>query len=380
MEENKSKEVKYRNQSIFVWIVVIFLAYFLGQNIFADAGGIFGENSITYAILTIIGGYIFATIIYEIGKLLFGKIGGYHLVSINLFGLTFYKKQNKTKFKLSKFQNYGGKTIMAPNKERCCLDCYLLGGLIFSVFITILMLVFSHVIANQTGLDVLIYIEYIIASVTLIILIFNLAPFINDEYYDGFVLRIVNQNKEFKKIYNKMLSEEDALSSGRGELLFFENIDFSNPLYCKASLYNYYYLMANHKENEAELMVKTGLENKQYLSDEEIGLLNSMKYYFLFLRGNEEKVGEEFYTLEKSIRKTATSYHRFETIKTALLVAALVDSSFDLYEYILNRMDKEKERTSNLIVEVEEELINKSLKQIELKKVDWFREEENIEE
>ena len=76
----------------------------------------------------------------------------------------------------------------------------------------------------------------------LIILIFNLAPFLNDDLFDGFVLRLVHHYK-FKEQYHKILLEENALITGRGELLFFEDVDYSNPLISRASIYNYYYLL-----------------------------------------------------------------------------------------------------------------------------------------
>lgn len=380
MEEKSTKINKYHNQSLFVWVVVLFLTYFLGQNIFASSSGVFGNQNYTYAIISIIIGYLLGTLFYELGKLIFGKIAGYKLVYFNYLGFTFIKNnQSKTRFTFTKFSNYGGKTVMSPKNEKSSLNLYLLGGTIFSVLMTILMLVGSHLLAKQIKDETIIYIEYIIASINLIILIFNMAPFLNDEFYDGFIFRIVNKNKDFKKVYQKMLLEEDALITGRGELYYFENIDYSNPLYGRASIYNYYYFLNQQKVLEAEQALEEGLKNTDYLNDEEIGLLNSGKYYFALLKGDEDKIGEEFYTLEKSIRKIATSYHNYETIKTALLVAALVDSSFDLYEYILNRMEKEKINFSPLRVETETKLIEDALNHIQKKKVDWFREDNNLE-
>lgn len=376
MEEKSTKINKYHNQSLFVWVVVLFLTYFLGQNIFASASGVFGNQNYTYGIISIIIGYLLGTLFYELGKLIFGKIAGYKLVYFNYLGFTFIKNnQSKTRFTFTKFSNYGGKTVMSPKNEKSSLNLYLLGGTIFSVLMSILMLVGSHLLAKQIKDETIIYIEYIVAAVNLIILIFNMAPFLNDEFYDGFIFRIVNKDKEFKKVYQKMLLEEDALITGRGELLYFENIDYSNPLYGRAIIYNYYYLLNQQKIIEAEKALEEGLKNTDYLNTEEVGLLYSGKYYFALLKGDEDKIGEEFYTLDKSLRKIATSYHNYETIKTALLVAALVDSSFDLYEYILNRMEKEKINFSPLRVETETQLIEDALNHIQKKKVDWFRED-----
>lgn len=377
MEENKNVN-KYRNQSLYVWIVVLILSYFMGQAIFFDAGNAFGKEPYGYAILAIICGYILGTILYELGKLIFGKIAGYNLIYINLFGFTFIKnKDNKTSFKFTKFENYGGKTLMAPKSNKSCLSLYLLGGSIFSSIITALMILGSHLLVQEIGLRMLIYIEYIMATVMLIILIFNLAPFLNDDLFDGFVLRLVHHYK-FKEQYHKILLEENALITGRGELLFFEDVDYSNPLISRASIYNYYYLL-NKDEEKAKEMIQIGLDNDDYLADEDIGILLSNKYYFKLMNDNYEKVGEEFYKEEKSYRKIAVNYNNYGSIKTALLVSSLVDSSYDLYEHILNVMDKKKTNFSSLRIEKENQLIERALEFIKLKKEDWFKEDDSAE-
>lgn len=377
MEENKNVN-KYRNQSLYVWIVVLILSYFMGQAIFSNAGNAFGKEPYGYAILAIICGYILGTILYELGKLIFGKIAGYNLIYINLFGFTFIKnKDNKTSLKFTKFENYGGKTLMAPKSNKSCLSLYLLGGSIFSSIITALMIVGSHLLVQEIGLRMLIYIEYIMATVMLIILIFNLTPFLNDDLFDGFVLRLVHHYK-FKEQYHTILLEENALITGRGELLFFEDVDYSNPLISRASIYNYYYLL-NTDEEKAKEMIQIGLDNDDYLTDEDIGILLSNKYYFKLMNDNYEKVGEEFYKEEKSYRKIAVNYNNYGSIKTALLVSSLVDSSYDLYEHILNVMDKKKTNFSSLRIEKENQLIERALEFIKLKKEDWFKEDDSAE-
>ena len=378
MEEEKKNVNKYHNQSIYVWVVVLILSYFLGQAIFSDAGNAFGTQPYGYAILAIICGYILSTILYELGKLIFGKIAGYNLIYINLFGFTFIKnKDNKTSFRFTKFENYGGKTLMAPKSNKSCLSLYLLGGSIFSSIITALMIVGSHLLVKEIGLRMLIYIEYIMATVMLIILIFNLAPFLNDDLYDGFVLRLVHHYK-FKEQYHKILLEENALITGRGELLYFEDVDYSNPLISKASLYNYYYLL-DKDEEKAKTMLQIGLDNSDYLPDETVGILLSNKYYFKLMNDNYEKVGEEFYKEEKGYRKMSVSYNNYETIKTALLVSSLVDSSYDLYEHILNVMDKNKNNISSVRLEKENQLIDRAREFIKIKKDDWFKEDDSAE-
>ena len=162
---------------------------------------------------------------------------------------------------------------------------------------------------------------------------------------------------------------------------FFEKIFFrfnvARKVY-KIAKDNDYYLL-NKDEEKAKEMIQIGLDNDDYLTDEDIGILLSNKYYFKLMNDNYEKVGEEFYKEEKSYRKIAVNYNNYGSIKTALLVSSLVDSSYDLYEHILNVMDKKKNNFSSLRMEKENQLIERALEFIKLKKEDWFKEVDSAE-
>ena len=118
MEEKEiKKKPKYNNHSFFVWIVVLFLAWTLGQNIFPESNGVFLNDALLVSLIAIVAGYILVTFTYEIGKIIFGKISGYRLVYTNMLMFTFKRNnENKLKFKMDKFTHIGGTTIMAPKK------------------------------------------------------------------------------------------------------------------------------------------------------------------------------------------------------------------------------------------------------------------------
>lgn len=378
MEENvKKTKIKYGNQSLFIWIVVLIFAWALGQYVIPEANGVFLGHSLTYTIISIVLGFILFNITYEIGKIIFGLISKYRFVKTNILCFTFTKNEkNKTKFCFERFTHYGGKTLMAPKNEKSNLSLYLLGGSIFVIIINIIQIILANIIGTNIKFEELIYIQYIMSSVGLLLLVFQIAPCLNDEIYDGFILRIHFSNKDFKKQYHKLLLQEEALITNKFPLEYLNNNDYSNPVLVKASIFNYYYLMDNNKENEAKEEIEKGLEYKDYLSDEEKGKLYSFKYYFQIIDGKEEKVGEEFLKFENSIKKHIVNYNNYGTIKTALLIAVFIESSYDLYEHILTKIDNVKEKYYVSRQNKEEELIEKSLKYIETKKIDWFKVDE----
>lgn len=381
MKENLEKEIiKYNNHSISIWIVVLLLAWALGQYVIPITNGAFLGHAFAYTILSIIIGFIIFDVTYEIGKILFGWISNYRLVSTNILGFTFTKnKANKTKFKFGKFTNFGGKTIMAPKKETANLPLYLLGGTLFVIIMNILQIILSNVLAPKINFEEIIYIQYIMSSVALLLLVFHISPFLNDEIYDGFILRLHFANKNFKSQYHKLLLQEEALITNKQPLTYIENVDYSNPVLVKNAIFNYYYLLDNNKEKEAKEEIEKGLKYQQYLSDEDKGKLYSYKYYFLLIEGKEEQVADEYYKLDRSIRKYISNDKDYGTIKTALLIATFVESSYDLYEYILNKIDKEKDKFYISRQDKESELIEYTLNYIERKKIDWFKINEKSE-
>ena len=58
-----------------------------------------------------------------------------------------------------------------------------------------------------------------------------------------------------------------------------------------------------------------------------------------------------------------------------MLIASIIDSSYDLYEYLTLQIDKDKNKYYASRVNIEENLIDKSLSFIETKKIEWFKKE-----
>lgn len=382
MEEKEiKKKPKYNNHSFFVWIVVLFLAWTLGQNIFPESNGVFLNDALLVSLIAIVAGYILVTFTYEIGKIIFGKISGYRLVYTNMLMFTFKRNnENKLKFKMDKFTHIGGTTIMAPVSEKSNLTLYSLGGIIFTIIINVILIIVTNIIGRANNYEEIIYFQYIMSAVALLILVFHIAPVFNDEIYDGFVLRVCSSNSEVKKQYHNYLLQEEVMIKEDNNLLLIENINLENPLLSKACLYNCYYYLKNANMEKAYLEAKNYLENYLYLLDEEKGKLYSLKYYFMILEGKEELVNEEMHSLEGNLKRIITSDKNYGTIKTSLLNAVFIESSYDLYEYILGRIDKNKHKYYASLQEVEEKLIEHTLSYIQKKKVDWFRNDNQNEE
>ena len=89
-------------------------------------------------------------------------------------------------------------------------------------------------------------------------------------------------------------------------------------------------------------------------------------------------MSEEYWDLEKSVRKEIVSTSNFDNIKTALLVSALIEVNYDLYEFIVSKIDSRLNKYQYISrIDNEDELIDETLKLIEKRKPEWFRTDDN---
>lgn len=379
MDTNSNNHPIYRNQSIFIYLVAVAIAFILGQQVVIEAASLFSNNVWLYSIGSILGGYLLSVIVYEIGKLIFGKIAGYRLVKLNIFGLTFIKQQNKTVFRVDGFEGFGGKVLMAPKKDSANASLYLLGGTIFSIVFAASAIIGGYIFSiSLPNVEVVFYIVLLVCIAQLFVVILNVAPFLSDDIGDGFILRLIAGKVISKKDFHHLLTQQEALLTGKNELSYYE-CNFDNPINSQILLYNCYYYLDLDDDYNAKEIIKKAFELKDFLTEQDLSLFYSIHYYFVLLGDVTEKVTDEYWGLEKSIRKVITKSNRFDTLKSALLVAAFIELSYDTYEYLTMQIEKVKGKYSPLRSDKEDKLIERALDAIERKKPEWFQPYENDE-
>ena len=379
MDTNSNNHPVYRNHSIFIYLVAVLIAFLLGQQVVVEAASLFASNIWLYSIGSVLGGYIIGVLVYETGKLIFGKIAGYRLVKFNLFGLCFTKQKDKTKVGFEGFEGFGGKVLMAPKKENANTALLLLGGTIFSVIFAVGIIIGGYIFSNALpNVEVVFYIILLVCVAILLVVILNVAPFLSDDIGDGFIFRLIHSKTVTKNDFHHLLRQQEALLTGKGELSLYE-CNFYNPVNSQILLFNCYYHIDHSDDYSAKETIKKAFELKEHLTEQDLSLFYSIHYYFVLSGEVTEKVTDEYWGLEKSIRKVIAGSNRFDTLKSALLVAAFVELSYDSYEYLTLQIEKLKNKYSPLRAEKEDELIEKSLNIIEKKRPEWFQPYENEE-
>lgn len=379
MDTNSNNHPIYRNHSIFIYLVAVLIAFLLGQQVVIEAASLFAKNIWLYSIGSVLGGYIVGVLVYEFGKLIFGKIAGYRLVKFNLFGLSFTKGKEKTRVSFEGFEGFGGKVLMAPKKDNANSTLLLLGGTIFSVIFAVGAIIGGYIFSNSLpNVEVVFYVILLICVAILLVVILNAAPFLSDDIGDGFIFRLIHTKVVGKNDFHHLLRQQEALLTGKGELSLYE-CDFANPVNSQILLYNCYYYLDHDDEYSAKEIIKKAFELKEHLTEQDLSLFYSIHYYFILSNEVNEKITDEYWGLEKSVRKVISGGNRFDTLKSALLVAAFIELSYDSYEYLTLKIEKLKNKYSPLRAEKEDELIEKVLNIIEKKKPEWFQAYENEE-
>lgn len=147
--------MKKKNNYIITYLVIVILILsfgtFIKKNI--ELAEIFNNHIIgilVFIILFLISGFI-QIIVHELGHLFFGLITGYKFLSFRIANLMIIKKDNKLKLCKMSISGTGGQCIMSPPDIKNGLVnnlLYNLGGVIFNLLLSILVIIISIFIIN----------------------------------------------------------------------------------------------------------------------------------------------------------------------------------------------------------------------------------------
>ena len=377
MEEKKPIKSKYRNYDILIYIVLIVLAYFLGVNVYSNTGGVYGSDRTVFAIVGILVGFFVATITYEIGKLIFGKISSLNLISINIFGLTFKRVDGKLKFCFEKLENYGGKTVMACKKvDRSLPVLYFLGGSIFTVIAFVGLIFLGIYLTNYLNDGIYQYIFYMASCVALIVILLNMVPFYAGALLDGFVLRLIT-SKENKEAYFHYIYNLGELNKSNGSLLLYTSDSIDDFFTSKAYFQNYYYYLLNNDVEKAKEVLQKCIEIIDLFEDDEIKFIQAEHLYFLITENKLEEAQDYYSGLDSSLRRKISNGKK-QYFKTSILIPSMIEVNYDNFEYLMAKYEHSKFNYLPLLKDIETKMMEDSFDKIRSYQVEWFTKESDI--
>lgn len=325
------------------------------------------------AILT---GVVFNAILFELAHIIGAKIGGYRVTSTNILGFCFYKKDNKTKFRFSSFDGLTGETKITPkenNKREANPSAYLLNGCLFyALEITAIITAFSFM--DSVNDTLVVDWAYFILTVGVIgggMLLYNIVPLKLDNATDGYKLRLLGGRKNVKNFNALLTASEKGTALKVEESTKEEKEKVNNPFSSDMKLNNAYVLLKDQKFDEAlavfEEILKTKKANKNVRFAAEINII----YVNIVTKNFEEASEYVSSNVSLAMRKSIADDATLQSIRTYILLAGLFDKSKSECLYALNQLNHAYKKVPEGRKELEEELINNSIKMVLEKHPSW---------
>lgn len=351
---------------LIVYMLIFAVAIVFGltvlQPYFANSTFTSGIIYALFVLAAIVLGIVVCALLLEIGHIIGAKIGKYNIISVSILHFTFFKEENKTKFKFSSFDGLTGETKILPKDEKSNPRPYLLmGTLLMSLWIAgcLIIFIFNKDFLNTSRSDMAFFF-LTVAVVSGVCLFYNLFPVKLDAINDGYRLSLVS-NVRNKEAFNELLRVEYELSQGKENIeikTFTELTNFTADL----NMNKVYILLDKKEYDEADQLLDLVLENKQNVSYRVYLRALSMKVFIKFISKDREeakKYIDDNFNLE--LRKEIFGDNSLLSIRAYMLISGLVDNSKSECTLVLNKVYKAYKHTPKNRKEAELQLFNQAL-------------------
>ena len=282
-----------------------------------------------YIIVSIIAGLLSTAFLQEIGHLLGAKVGGYTIMSWCMIYFTFYRDQNKYKFKFASFDGLTGETKISPNykkKENPNPYPYLLYGTIFNAaWIAACFFLFMS-FKNDTGFNSdLAYFFLTIGVITLICTIYNIVPVKLDSMTDGYRL---TQIKKDVANFNKLLAAENGTHDEAEENKEEEDENKPTKFIPEVALNKVYVKFEEENYEEAKALLDEIFEHEKELNGR-LELDAKAQIIYLKVMSEDLESVKAYYESDVSfsMRRELANDNSLPVIRTYILTAGLFDGS-----------------------------------------------------
>lgn len=357
--------------SFIVYLLMIALALILGFTLIRSTFSSIRSlpmNSFLFAFLIILAGLVINAFGLEIGHVLGGLIGGYSIVSFNVFGLCFYKKEGKTKFGFKSFDGLTGETILAPKSEKANPKAYVwLPLLMYLIELIVCIVLYSvgieKVNENGSPLPMLALISVILIAISSMIALYNFVPVRLDSMTDGYRLTLISK-KVNVEAYNELMRVENLQREGKevdNVKVFEEVTDFTASMNLM-TVYNY---LSKKEYQEAMKLIDMMTVEPEKISRTTYNRLMAQKLYIKILTEPIEEV-RKYYDeqIDDKLRRFISNDVSMESLRAYVLIAGVLDESVGEVEYANTKKAKALKRALVSRAKIENQLYNDALDKI----------------
>ena len=363
---------------LIIYLIIIALAIVFGITVLQahnPDSSFQGFGYVAFVAICVVSGVIINAVMYELAHMLGAKVGKYLILSVNILGFTFYREQDKFKFRFSSFDGLTGETKIVPKKgfeDKANPTPYLLfGSLFFVVEAIIVMVLFTLFKDSKTpALTDVAYGALTVGAIGLVILFYNIVPLRIDSMTDGYRLTMVSNPKN-RAAFNELLRVEHEIQQGNTDVevkIFDEITNFTADL----NLNKVYALLDKKEYAAAEeildkiIAAKDGVDAKVYVR------ARAQKIYInLITRDLEE--AKAYYDKEVPVseRREISNDVSMASIRAYLLMSGLLDKSRSECIIALNNVYRAYKHTPKNRQQTEITLFNEALDRVCKAHPDW---------
>lgn len=355
MEERKSKEAPKSlldyNAS---WpLTLVYLGFLIGiyfAQSYSYSQFISNMNGYLYYFVAILGGVVLTFLVYNLGKIVFGKIAGYEVIYIKLLGLTINKAhKGETKISYNILDFFTISMQFAPKDDDIKKKPTLLffGGIIFEAILLILtlMFMFLFVINQQKGASANFGWTFLFAvCYGFLTPLYEMIPLRQDYPTDMFNF-IMTKNSEDRLAFNiYQINKRRELT---GEDFLIPTFSSYDSFYKLHTLY-YVYLQDLYESKLSQAY--TDLDSMKYYAkyylEEERSLPAQESVYLKFLVDDETGANKAYLGIRKDDRKNVTNPYALSGYRTAILVLSCIHSDKEGVENLMKARTKKIESFS----------------------------------
>lgn len=364
--------------SLFIYLsmaAIILLTGFLVVRPAMEAGylAVQAGSNFAFLLIALIVGLLINVLFVELGHFIGAKIGGYEVLSINILGLCFYKKevaenQYKIKFRFKSFDGFTGETKIAPKKEKANPMIYVFLPLLLMLLEFVLLYCVTAFIkdSKDNADSMMMFLKYgtiVVAAVAGCFIVYDYFPARIDSLNDGYRLVLLNKKINIDA-YNTKLTYEKAefFNKEITEYKTYDTItDFTACANLEVAIKN---IINNDLEKAVELIDATIVDPKK-MSKATLEELLRTKAYIYFLEkpiAEAKKFYEETFTSDQigKIRDCK----KYSSIRLYVLFEGLVELSRSEIEFASQRKTKLDSRCDEGEVKKENILFEKALSKV----------------
>ena len=365
--------------SLAIYLVMIAAAVIVGltavQAVFKSHYNL-GMPSYLFAIIVIVVGLILNIVMLEVSHIIGAKIGGYAVISVNIVGICFKKKDGKWKVNFEEFDGLTGETKVAPKSEKSKLAPYVWFPVLM-YFVELIGCILVYTFSEDKNVSPNSPLHWMsIAAILLIIIssmiaLYNLVPIKLDSMTDGYRLMLISK-KENIEAFNELMRIQAAQVNGEevGEIKIFNEItEFTASI----NLISVYEELNKGNYARAEELIDMIVVDPSKVSFQTYNRLLAQKLYIKIMTLSLDDV-KAYYDSEinDNVRKFIANDLSMESLRAYILIAGLLDKSRGEVDFAKSRKDKALKRSVSSRIKVEQKLYDEALQKVYLAHPEWM--------